>query len=244
MRAHHRFVLSVATLIVVILAFPVWSQSSSGQLSLEQMRVDVEKIVRDRLDQLQIIPHNVVVRITSPTNPISLPTEEVSTRLTMRDSRVPVGRVGFEMVVQSKGARATRHAIVADVEISREVLVAAHRLRTHQVIAHDDVLFQPVRISLHAGKYIVDSRRVIGQRATQPIQSGAPITSRLLDEPPMIQKKQRVTIVAEHGRIRILATGVATEDGHRGAIIKVMNVDSKQPILAQVTDASTVKINF
>jgi len=137
-----------------------------------------------------------------------------------------------------------RQTIVADVDVYQEVLVAAHRLRRHQVIARDDVMFSPVKMSHRAGEYLVDPRRAIGQRLTQSIQAGVPVVTRFLDEPPLVHKKQRVTIVAEHGSIRIYASGVATEDGHRGEIIKVVNIDSKKQLLAQVVDISTVKIDF
>ena len=250
MTRHRRLILTLAVTAMVMLA-PVgmgppvvWSQPQGHQLAIEQVRLDIEKVVRERLEQLHIEPHDVQIRILSPIDPISVPAGVKTTRLVIRDSRAPVGRVGFELVMLSNGKRVKRQTIVADVDVFQEVLVAAHRLRRHQVIARDDVLFSPVKMSHRTGDYVIDPRRVIGQRLMQSIQAGVPVVTRFLDQPPLIQKKQRVTIVAEHGSIRIFATGVATEDGHRGEIIKVVNIDSNRQLLAQVSDVSTVKIDF
>lgn len=246
----YRLILSIAVAAMVMIALlgmsptVVWSQPQGHQLAIEHLRLDIEQVVRERLEQLQIDPHDIEIRILSPTEPISVPAGVKTTRLVMRDSRAPVGRVGFELVMLSNGKRVKRQTIVADVDVFREVLVAAHRLRRHQVIAQGDVMLSPVKMSHRAGEYLVDPQRVIGQRLMQAIQAGVPVVARFLDEPPLIQKKQRVTIVAEHGSIRILATGVATEDGYRGEIIKVVNIDSNRQLLAQVTGVSTVKIDF
>ena len=250
MAKHHRLIpsLVIATIVMIVLAGmnapAVWSKQQGHQVAIEHVRLNIEKVVRERLEQLRVEPHDVQIRIVSPTDPISVPAGVNDTELVFRDSRAPIGRVGFELVMRSKGKRVKRQTIVADVDVFQEVLVSTHRLRRHQVIAQDDVMFSPVKMSPRAGDYLLDPRRVIGQRLMQSIQAGVPVVTRFLDEPPLVQKKQRVTIVAEHGSIRILATGVATEEGHRGEIIKVVNIDSNRQILAQVSDVSTVKIDF
>jgi flagella basal body P-ring formation protein FlgA len=52
----------------------------------------------------------------------------------------------------------------------------------------------------------------------------------------------RITIRYQSGSVRILALGVAKEDGAIGGNIRVTNLDSKRDFWARVVDDETVQV--
>ena len=82
----------------------------------------------------------------------------------------------------------------------------------------------------------------VGKRLTRNIPSRFPVTEDVLGEPYTLRQGMRITIRYQSGPLRVLAMGIAKEDGAVGASIRVTNLDSKKDLWARVVDDETVQV--
>jgi flagella basal body P-ring formation protein FlgA len=66
----------------------------------------------------------------------------------------------------------------------------------------------------------------------------------MLEEAPILDKGDQVTILALLGRIRITVPGIILEKGYSGDRVRVQNTMSSKEIYARVVNGSTVTIDF
>jgi flagella basal body P-ring formation protein FlgA len=148
-------------------------------------------------------------------------------------SRRPVGRVTF--VVGS--AR-----ITADVEAVKEVLVASRFLRHNQVLEGADLTLASIRVAWADARYLAKPEQAVGKRVTRTVPLHFPVTQDVLADPYTIRKGARISIQYVSGALKVLALGIAKEDGPLGASIRVTNMDSKKDLWAKIVDGETVRV--
>ena len=85
---------------------------------------------------------------------------------------------------------------------------------------------------------------IIGKRAKRMIPSGTIIAGNMIEDPPIIDKGDLVTIIIESEAFRITAQGKAQESGARSQIIRVVNTSSMKEISAQVVNEKIVRVIF
>lgn len=145
----------------------------------------------------------------------------------------PVGRVTF--VVGS--AR-----ITADVEAVKQVIVATRFLRHNQVLEGGDLTLASVRVAWADARYLATPEQAVGKRVTRTVPSHFPLTQDVLAEPYTIRKGARISIQYVSGALKVMALGIAKEDGPLGARIRVTNMDSKKDLWAKIVDGETVQV--
>jgi flagella basal body P-ring formation protein FlgA len=145
----------------------------------------------------------------------------------------PVGRVTF--VVGS--AR-----ITADVVAVKEVVVATRFLRHNQVLEEGDLTLAPVRVAWADARYLATPEQAVGKRVTRTVPSHFPLTQDVLAEPYTIRKGARISIQYVSGALKVMALGIAKEDGPLGASIRVTSMDSKKDLWAKIVDGGTVQV--
>lgn len=179
---------------------------------------------------LQIDETAVVVRVLSPLEGAPGPLDADSIRHV--GAGKPVGRVVF--LVGSV-------RLTAEVDAFKEVLVASRYLRRNHVLEEGDCALHSIRLAGPEARYLEDARVVVGKRLTRPVMTRLPITEDVLAPPYVVRQGERITIQYLHGLLSILAVGIAKEDGHIGASIRVTNTDSKKELWGKVVDAGTVQ---
>ena len=179
---------------------------------------------------LQLDPAAVTIRILSSLDGLTI---RPGASINHIGSGSPVGRVTF--VVGS--AR-----ITADVVAVKEVVVATRFLRHNQVLEGGDLTLASVRVAWADARYLATPEQAIGKRVTRTVPSHFPLTQDVLAEPYTIRKGARISIQYVSGALRILALGIAKEDGPLGASIRVTNMDSKKDLWAKIVDGETVQV--
>ncbi len=132
----------------------------------------------------------------------------------------------------------------ARIDIMVEALVAARSISRHQVIVGSDLATTRVPLSRSGGEALSDPYRVVGKRAARRIMQGRAITDRMVEEPPVIHRGDRVTLLARGPGLTVTAIGEAREDGGAGRPIQVMNLNSRRMVQGRVVDATTVEVLF
>jgi flagella basal body P-ring formation protein FlgA len=91
---------------------------------------------------------------------------------------------------------------------------------------------------------IKDPEEIIGQAARRRLIAGSVLRSDQWKSLPLIRRRQRVRILLETEVFRLEAPGESLEDAARGERIRIVNLSSRQVIVARVLDARTVQVEF
>ncbi len=85
-------------------------------------------------------------------------------------------------------------------------------------------------------------QHVIGLKSLRNLRKGSVVLSTYVQRPPLIQRGDMVTIIAEVAGIKVCAEGIALKSGSRGDKVLVKNIRSKQTLQSIVKDQHTVAV--
>ena len=201
----------------------------------EKSKTPQEEIVTAALrahvaERLKIEPAAVTIRIMSAVEKVEVGPAIAISHL---GSGSPVGRVTFLI----GSAR-----VQAEVEAVKEVVVASRFLRRNQLMEQADVVRTAIRLIWPEGRYLENVDLVVGKRVTRSVPAHFPVTEDALGNPYTIRQGAQITIQYLQGPLKVVALGVAREDGPAGARIRVTNLDSKKELWARVVDSQTVQV--
>lgn len=118
----------------------------------------------------------------------------------------------------------------------------------HQDLPNDTILTeQHLTLSerdigrLHQGYYL-DTEALVGQAVRRHLQPGTVVTSNLLRAPQVIEKGDKVVIVASRGNLQVRMMGTALTSGRLGKQIPVRNNKTRRIIKAEVVEAGLVEV--
>jgi len=142
------------------------------------------------------------------------------------------------------GRPAKRAWVTLNLEVISPVVVVRRPMGRHQPIEAGDVTVVLKDLAkLPSGTY-TDPAAVIGMRVKRTIYGDTVLRESLVELPPLVNRGDLVTILAEAGPLRITARGEVKAKGRRGERISVINLDSRKRVYARVLDARTVKVEF
>jgi flagella basal body P-ring formation protein FlgA len=125
-----------------------------------------------------------------------------------------------------------------------EVPVLREPLARGGVIEDGDVEWRPIKLNRLRENVAREAEEIIGKVAKRRLRAGAPLRSRDLGLPIVIAKGSVVTLALEAPGLMLSATGRALENGSDGALIRVMNVHSKQTVEAIVVGPDRVRVPY
>jgi len=125
-----------------------------------------------------------------------------------------------------------------------EVFVAKTYLPRGKAIEAQDIEMVMRDLNEAPKDVILSSEAVMGKVLKRAVSQGEVLRLSALEEPILIKRGQLVTILAENERLKITALGQAQENGAKGDIIKVTNVDSKKVVQGRVIEKDIVKVEF
>ena len=70
------------------------------------------------------------------------------------------------------------------------------------------------------------------------------ITQKFLKKPALVNRGDKILILAEKGGMKITTPGILKEDGYEDGMVQVLNIESKKLIYGRLVDANTVKVSF
>ncbi|MCX5865304.1 MAG: flagellar basal body P-ring formation chaperone FlgA, partial [Deltaproteobacteria bacterium] len=99
-------------------------------------------------------------------------------------------------------------------------------------------------ISMLDAGLIQDPKQAIGQKLKVSLPAGAILYAQSIDAPPLVNRGERVTIMAKSQAIQITAHGEARNSGALGEMIRVKNLTSRREIQARVLSPGVVETEF
>lgn len=124
--------------------------------------------------------------------------------------------------------------------LSAEVLVATRQLSSGRALGADDVELQR-RDLAQASDALARLEDLQGQALRSSLRPGQIVQKRQLQPAVLIQRGERVRIVARHEGVEVQAGGEALEPGALGERIRVRNSASGRVIAARVLEAGVVE---
>ena len=208
-------------------------------------REEMEMMVRDHLmatassDETEV--SITAVRIKDD---VLLPKGKIQHEVQRQHQSAPSRMQPVSIVFKVDGRFVRKVSALVSLEIMQNVVVTRKPIPRFKVIAAQDVMMRQVNVASMADTVIRSIESVVGKRARRAIGMHAAMHSNMVEWPPVVKKGDRVTIIAESGNLRITALGEVRGAGKVGEQVRVVNLDSKKNITAQVVDHRTVRVVF
>ncbi|MCB0323367.1 MAG: flagellar basal body P-ring formation protein FlgA [Bdellovibrionales bacterium] len=184
---------------------------------------------------------DIQVREVSWTNAQTIPVGETAFAVS-RLGKPNGGKVPLRITATVDGKPAARFLATAIADDWRAVPVLSRSIDRGMLISPDDV--EMVRLNMFKQPPDTADRleSVVGRRAKNRIDAGSVVRKSLIDIPPMIPQGSKVTMIFRSGGLRATASGIALDDGHRDATIRVKNESSRRVVEAKVLNPDEVEV--
>ncbi len=208
-------------------------------------REEMEMMVRDHF--LASPPSNeaqVNIKAVRIKDDILLPKGKISHEIERSHQSAPSRMLPVAIVFKVDGRLERKVPTLVSLEVLLPVVVTRRPIPRLKIITPEDVMLRRVNVVGQGERIMRSVDEVVGKRARRAISMNTELHAGLVEWPPVVQKGDRVTIVAESGQLRITTTGEVKTTGKVGQQVRVLNLDSQKTIMAQVVDAHTVRVSF
>jgi flagella basal body P-ring formation protein FlgA len=130
------------------------------------------------------------------------------------------------------------------VSLERPVVRTTRNIEAGRILEEQDLTVVKERRFDSGKDLLTDRGEAAGKRALRSLDAGQLVERKMLDDPPLVKKGERVRIEAAGGQIRVTALGRVLQDGRAGEQVKVMNLMSGKEIHATVTGVGAVAVSF
>lgn len=173
-----------------------------------------------------------------------VPKGVLSFQVFQKDRRRLQGQVRLIAVVSVDGIVKNKVRMSGWVDVFEDVVCASRNLSKGEVIGQDDLLLKRKNISKRSSKVLTDMRGTLGLMAKHNIKKDTCLKEWMLERPPVVNKGDMVTILAESGGLRVTVPGRTLEKGYLGETIRVQNAMSSKKVYARVIDHHIVRVDF
>jgi flagella basal body P-ring formation protein FlgA len=182
-------------------------------------------------------------RITVPES-LALPIGSLKWEIEERLNNNYIGNISVTINFQVNGKLERKVRVSGRVSVSRDVVRTLKKIRSGETISAGDLSLVTVRCLKFKQNVITDIKDAVGKRAVRTIQANKKVLMGMIEDPPMVEKGDRVIIKAENSEIRITVTGKVLEDGRPGDLIRVVNINSGKELYATVRRPDLVEVSF
>lgn len=185
---------------------------------------------------------NIDLEFLDGSNAEIILSHELDPTLTVEKASFNASRQTFSASLRT--ADNTVHQMTGITHKIVEVPVLKFGARRGDTIGRNDIIMLPLRADSLTDGMVVAKDELYGMTPRRVISAKSPILKTDLDKPVMVKRGELVTMNLKKGSINITALAKALEAGTEGDVIRLMNLDSKRTIEAQVTGTRTAEVLF
>jgi flagella basal body P-ring formation protein FlgA len=137
---------------------------------------------------------------------------------------------------------AQRQRIAGRVFFIARVPVMSRTLSRGEVIGERDIEWVETRAEAVRRDIVTDIRQVIGQEPRQQLRQGSPIRLSDVQRPVLVGRNATVTMTVKTPFMKLATQGRAVDEGGKGDVIRVTNVNSKRVVEAIVDGPNSVVV--
>ena len=154
------------------------------------------------------------------------------------------GRVTLRLAVSVAGEDQGQVSISGWVDRYVQAVCAARFVQSDVVLAAGDICLKRVNVAKAPDRILFDPKQVVGKQLRSRVRVGECFRANMLREPPLIEKGDRVKIVARSESLSVSTLGIAKADGARGDQIRVENAVSEKTVVGRVLAEGVVEVLF
>lgn len=149
-------------------------------------------------------------------------------------------RKSFKIFSVSTSGKIATFNVIADIKVSEMVVITAQSLKASHIIKPGDIFLAKRKITKGDNIYSIDE--ILGKSTKKTLKANAIIKASSLEQPVIVDKNDKVTILFQSENLRIATIGIAKAKGKEGKTIPVMNIDSGKTIYGKVINSNTILI--
>ncbi|SFC01745.1 flagellar basal body P-ring formation chaperone FlgA [Pragia fontium] len=135
-------------------------------------------------------------------------------------------------------------AVTVKPDIYLPVLVAKNTIERGEKITAGDIEMKKRNISSSRNGFISNPDEAVGLTVKRRIRPLQPIIPSQLEQPILVNRGQRVIMIASQDGIEARTMGEAMKNGRKGDMIKVKNLSSKKVVTAVVDGMGVVRMLY
>lgn len=216
----------------------VFCQQSQEELIMEQVRQYV-------MQNMLWSPENVRLEFLSRLPSMEkLPGKKISYGIESRPHEQFIGDTSFGVRIFSDRIFVREMTVRVRIEVLRDQVVSASSIARDSLLTEGDVAVYQKWVRSIPVNAVSSLDEVIGKTIIVSVAPNTPITKNMLKEMTPVKKGKMVQILLDNGLIKMLASGVAEEDGLEDMVVKVRNLHSNKIIFARVIGQGKVQVDF
>lgn len=175
---------------------------------------------------------------------MTLPTGGFDYRITQKPNDFRPGKKNVSAIILQDGQEQGQVKMSGELRLFGTVVNTTKRLNRNEIINSDDIATKRQDISMLDADRIQDPKLAVGQKLKLSLPAGSVLYAQNLDSPPLVNRGERVTIMAKSQAIQITTPGEARNSGALGEMVRVKNLTSRREIHARVTGVGIVEAEF
>lgn len=175
---------------------------------------------------------------------MALPAGSFDYRITQKPTDTRPGKKQVTAAILQEGKEQGQVKMSGNLRLFGTTVSTTKRLNRNDIIASDDIVAKRQDISMLDAGLIQDPKQALGQKLKTSLPAGAILYAQAIDAPSLVNRGERVTIVAKSQAIQITAPGEAKNSGALGEMVRVKNLTSRREIQARVLSAGVVEAEF
>jgi len=129
--------------------------------------------------------------------------------------------------------------------LEKRGIVARNRIKRHQIIKDEDLEMKKFKLTnSDYNSFYENKEQLLGKMSKVNIRKGFAIKSNQLEAIPVVKKGEKIYIVVENEKLRIVSIGETKEDGFLNEPIRVKNISSQKEVSGILKDKETVLIQY
>ncbi|MCD6231491.1 flagellar basal body P-ring formation protein FlgA [Candidatus Aerophobetes bacterium] len=211
------------------------SKLINGEEIVKVVKEKISLFLRGKEEEFQIEVDRIPPPLLLPFGEIKLKTEIPSLSYLYGPVVIPVKIYVNESIYRTI-------PISLKVKFFKEVLVTSKRIPPNYIFKKEDLHREKREITSPLIEPIINLSEIVGKRAIKSIPSSTILEKNMISSPFLIKKGDIITIFKEEGNIEVSTKGKALENGEKGSLIRVLNINSQKELQGIVISTHTVKV--
>ncbi|RMF93474.1 MAG: flagella basal body P-ring formation protein FlgA [Candidatus Schekmanbacteria bacterium] len=205
---------------------------------------EIEKTVSKYFDKKFASNPDIKLKRIRGAQNLTLPAGKISTNIEIVRKSISGNTYSILFTVFVNGKKSAFLQLSADVEKIEDIVVARKKIFRNQIITEKDVTVIRKISDMRTKNNFSKISDVIGKKATRLIDVNKAITSDMVEEIPLLERGDVVSIRVISNGLMVSALGEVLSKGYQGKKVKVRNIDSGKILKATVMNKKEVRIEL
>ncbi len=212
------------------------SHADENSQSLESIYAFVKATIETKLSgsgdfEINVLPLDTQLKLAECSKPL----ESFKTNNLIKAGRVSIG-------VHCSGEKKWSIFVSAIIKAYASVIVLTRPVQRGEIISQQHLSLERMDVSTTRGDYATDFEQIENKEAARNLPSGAILGMKSIIEPPLVKRKDKVSINSGEAGFSVQMSGIALMDGAKGQVIRVKNESSGRVISGTVVEAGVVLV--